>query len=1109
MNGVYEELDEVKAENQKLRTDCKSKEDMVENLKRVHSDQLLKIQEANLKIEKQAQELNEKEEEISSLRQMFEDLKSTLNEKESILKRVKSINDKLRVDCEEKCQMLKEENGRLFLALDEANEKNIDQGQQINVYKAEIEGLKGLLSTSQNKCIEAERKAKAPKELRERDDMLLKLEEENSKVEDQLKWKKEQFKHLEEAHENLHGQFRSSKKEWELEKCTLLDEISSLQASLDSQTRISEDLKNQLQRCNQALAHEETRRKYLEVQVSEFKTRYEDVFAECQDTKSQLDDLTVQRDKEIATLRHSLSTKDTLYKEIKYQAGKLEQENQELLTSLRELQEARIQEAGSPSLAKLQKKLKSVEQMHKNCSTNLRNKEAEWSSQLEKVNVDLNNYRSQLEGKDKALKRLEMELEGCHSSAMQLKLQNEEISMILMVLKSAIADAQSKLANDEAERHFHEKDEEMKFMGLTKQLEMKNTALAKAQKDIEEEREKTTALLRRVECLNLIEDQHLQTQKEIDRYTEMLEESSSCQVKWKEQALQLERDSRNKLQEVCDVLDVANSKLAEERAKVASLSMKVESFNLVEEQKLLLQKELERYKERLEESSRCQLHLEEQISMMKSDSREKHKVCDALEIENSKLGEECEKTESLAMKVESFNHTEEQLLLMQKELQQYKEMLEESTTHQLLLEKQLLQVESDSKKRLLEVSEALERVNHELVEQISESHQIKFESWVWKSIAERLKADLEDYQELRKELEASLLVQVEVAETIKQDKYGLFSALEEKDNRIGGLQQQIVSLEKELETRELEAVSSARMEREISFKSEKESILRITREKEQILENLQKEIRWLEQESLRRELEGAVFAHIGAERIFQHEKDNLVQLVQQKDQKIDDLMLLVKSLEEKFDSSLKTSSLQLAEKEAEVYMVYQAWEKIARAEIFAQLEIEEKKLMILELEEDIHSVQQKLERQGESLSHLKQQSSKTEAELEIKQLEMKKLADPMQAKVRASDALIDELNCEKRNLLEDIIKLSSERENLLCFIEGLGDRICKFSNEDMQLMEVLGSIVQPFHRPSEAVKSNGELFELVKENINTHPLQTTKKIEEDILEGRSPFRQLN
>ncbi|XWS45018.1 hypothetical protein CRYUN_Cryun15aG0099800 [Craigia yunnanensis] len=1163
MKKVYEELDEVKVENEKLRADFKSKAELCEHLKEVQNEQVTKIQEASSKIEKQTQELLEKEEEISVVKQANEDLKSSLNEKESIIKHLHAANDKLRSERDEKNQKWEQENRRLVLALDEANEKNIDQEQKVNVLKAEIEGLKAHLSVSQKKCSEAEKNAKNSKELRERDDLLVKAEEDRRKVKDQLKWKKEQFKHLEEAHDKLRDQFKVRKKEWEQEKYTLVDEISLLQTRLDSQIRITGDLQNRLQMCNQALAHEETRRKYLEVEISEFKARFENIFAQCQDAKSELDHLNTQRDNEVATLRHLLGTKESFYKEMEYRAGKMEQENQELLTSLKELQEARIQEAGSSfSLSKLKNKLKSVEQMHKECSANLRAKEAEWKSQREEMTRKLNDYSSQLESKDAALKVLEMELEGYLSSSVQLKLQNEEISVMLLLLKSGISEGQLKLANVEAELGFHEKERVENLSILRQQLEMKNTALANAQRDIAEERERTAILSRRVDILGQLEDKHQLMQKELNRCKEMLEESSRCQLRLKEQALQVNNDSKEKNREVCDALDVANSEVAEEREKIASLLRRIESLDLIEGQWLQMQKELERYKERLEEASRCQTLLEKQALQMESESREKFReVCDALDTTKSELTEERERTASLMKRVQSFDHIEEQWLqteeelerykeileeasrsqrqleeqavhmknefgeklrevcdaletanlelaekrettaslmkriesldhleeqwaLRQKELDRYKKMFEESSRCQLQLEEQISLIDTDSERKLTKVCNALEKANSELVDKICEGHEIEFELWIWKSIAERLKVDLEESHELRKELEASLLVQVQVGETIKQEKDDFARITQEKEGRILNLQQQIVSLEQELKTRELEAVNSA-----------EESILQITREQDKILEDLQKEIWLLEEESLRRELEGAAFAHIDAERKFEHEKENLLQLVKEKDHRIDGLMQVARSMEEDFNSSSNSFYSELAEKQAQINLVHEAWEKIARAEILAKLEIEEKKLMIVELEDDIHNIQEKLLSQEKSLSDSKQLALTVEAELEAKHLEMKSLTDQLEARLITSEALVDELKSEKTNLLEVIMKLSTEREILFGFIGGLGDRINEFSSEDAQLMGFLGRIVQSFdnNKPSD-FKGSDELFDSLKENKNSLlSSPTTKK----------------
>lgn len=1149
MERVCEELDEAKAEIEKLKVEYRNKAESSENFKKAYNEQLTKLKELSSKFNQQTQELNEKSEEASTAKQMYEELKCCLNEKESIIKHLKAANDKLRVDCDEKFRKWEEENRKQVLALDEANEKNMDQEQKIHFFKEEIEGLKRLLSVSKKKCLEAEKNAKASEELRQRDDMLVKSEEQYRRVEDQLKWKKEQFNHLEEAHEKLRNQFWTSKKEWEQEISTLLDKICALQSKLDSQTRISEGLQRQLQMCNQALAQEERQRKYLEIQLSESKTCFENVFSECQDAKSKIEHLSIQRDKEIAALRNSLSTKETIYKEADFRARKLEQENQDLLISLKELQEERIHGAGaSSSLAKLRNKLKSLEHMHRDCSenlrakeaqwssqqekltsdlndymlkieskdadikelglelegchssimqlksqneelklratklekdnqelqtsleelqeqqihesgvssleglqnkveslehmhrdcsSNLRAKEAEWSSQLEKLTGDLSDYRSKVESKDAVIKELSMELEGCYSSLVQLKLQSEEASLMVLVLKLGLSEAQLKLASEKDEMALQNKEREENISHLMNKLEMKSAALVKAQADIEEEREKVAALLRRVELLELIEQQQVLMQKELERHKEMLEESSKYQLHLKEQALQMESNLKARLEEACDDLDRANSELVKaqadsekEREKVASLLRRVESLDLVEQQQLLMQKELERLKEMLEESSKYQLHLKEQS----------------------------------------------------------------------------LQMESNLKARLREACDALDRANSELSEKICEGSETEFELQIWKSIADHLKAELQENLEMRKSIEASLLAQIEVEETLKQERDALIIALEEKDRMIDDFQRQIRSLDQEMKAREIETASFARTEAVMAFESEKEIFLQTTKEKDRILEKLQEEIEWLEHESLQRELEGSMLAQIVTERTFELEKSNLIQLMEEKEERVEDLQKLVRSLEQNFNSSMISFSSQLVQKQAEINLVHEAWEKIATAEILAQLEIEEKKVMIMELEDDIHSIQQKLEFQEKSLSHSKQQALEIEAELEAKQLEVKKLTTEMETNWSNSEGLVNELESKNKNLVEELAKLSSERENLLGFIGDMCDGIDKFSCEDTQLTRSLERIMHTFdtYSPGNELKRRDD----DKENFSTHLSPTLKKFEA-IPDERSPFREVN
>ncbi|XP_019087850.1 PREDICTED: uncharacterized protein At4g38062-like [Camelina sativa] len=1047
---VCEELDEVKAANEKLSIDYRNKTELLENLNKVHKEQLAEIREARLVNEKQCFEIEEKTRLVSELERAKEDLQRCLREKDSVLKLVNVANDKLRAKGQDKYREFQEEKRSMMSALDEATEKNIDLEQRNNVYRAEIEGLKGLLGAAEKKRIQVEKTVEAMKETRGRDDVVIKVEEEKTQVEEKLKWKKEQFKHLEEAYEKLQNLFRDSKKEWEEDKSTLLEDIYSLQTKLDSVTRISEDLQKKLQMCNSALTQEETRRKHLEIQVSEFKTRYEDAFAEYQDARTQLDHLAGKRDEEVAELRQSLSMKETYLKEMKYENGKLEQENHELLGSLKELQEATIQGSGSSALSKLKNKFRNLENIHKTCSANLRSKEAEWSSRLEKMAEDKNDLQLRLQSKEAALKDVELELENCHSSAAKMRLQHEEVSVMYLVLSRTVSEAQSRLANVEDEQIKDEKREEKSYSLLMEQLDQKNAALAKAHLEIEEEWERVACLLKRIDMLDLFEDQNIQMEKEVERYKAMVEESSRFQTQMKQKLKEAENDYEEKLLQVCDALDNTNSDLVAEREKVVALTRQIESFGFVKEKNLVLEKEIQKYKEMLEESHKCRVLLEEQISQLESDSKENiRELCSKVDIAYAKLAEEVEKTASLVKKSEAIDLNEEH---RQQELDKYKERLEKSTKSQLLLQEKVVEVENDSKRKLADVSEALETANSELSDKTSEVYQIEFQLWIWKSIAKRLKAELEQNQNLRKRVEASLLEQVGVGEAIMRERNELMH--------------------------KLKAISSAR-----SSDSEIETLMR---DKDDMLENLQREVELLEQESLRRELEDVVIAHIVTERELQKEREIFAGALQQKDQDLREVKHIL-------EGSFKSVSLQLEEEQNEVNMLHKAWEKLAATQILTAVETESKKMMIIELEGEIFSLSQKIKTSGEYASCFRQEATKLGAELETKQRELEEVTTQMQAMLKTSEA-------EKTELLKEVASLSSEKRNLLSFISEVEDGMLKLCDGDTKLMKTLERVTQCCD-------------EFGKENNNGEtigsPRLAMKHDDAVIEEERSPFRQLN
>lgn len=560
MEKVYEELDEVKAEIEKLREECRAKTELCGSLKKAHVELAAKLQEARLEIERQTKELCVKSKEIFEVRQFYEEIKSILHEKESFLQNLSSANQKLRVDYCEKIGKLEGENKGLVLALDEATAKIQELERKVCASDKEINALKETLSVRKEKGVEAQLNVQVSRELKEANEVIQKLEEDNRIAQDQLKWKNEQFTHLEEAHRRLHDNFQTSKAEWGKEKSELLEEISSMQTSLGSQIRISQDLETQLRLCNQALAHEESRRKVLEVEVSDFKSRCDDILLECQETKSKLEHLTFKRDEEVGELRNLLRTKETLFKEMKYRTSQLEQEKLDLSASLKELHDTKLNDAAaSSSLKKLQTRFNSLEQLHSKCSQQYKEKEAKLSSDIEKLTADVKECISELKVKSKRIEKLERELEGCHCS---MYVQNEDISILMLVLKSEFHVATKQLSTEIAELELHNKEKDNKIILLKEQLESIDTAHNKVCGDLKEKCEETMVL-----------------EAEIKRYKEMMEELSEYKLR---SMLQME----SALQEskvASEALEKANLDLAKRTSELMDSKLEAEKWKSVAE----------------------------------------------------------------------------------------------------------------------------------------------------------------------------------------------------------------------------------------------------------------------------------------------------------------------------------------------------------------------------------------------------------------------------------------------------------------------------------------------------------------------------------------------
>ncbi|KAL9244792.1 hypothetical protein vseg_018518 [Gypsophila vaccaria] len=641
MAEVYKELDEVKSELEKLKEDCRIKTEVSESLKRAHIEQQTKCQEAKLKIEKQEKELNVKSGEIVELRQLYDEVKSKLQETELSRKQVTSVNEKLRTESGEKVQRLEGENRKLVFALEEATTRNDDLEQKLHTCNKEIGGLKGRLSELQRKCSEAEEKARVGKELRHREDVIMKLEEQSMSVQDQLKWKKEQFQHLEEAHRRLQDQFKLSKKEWEFEKSAMLSEMTMLQSKLDSHIRITESIESQLKMCNHALAQEESRRKLLEVQLSESKQYFENVLAEYEEAKEKIESLSIKRDKDIADLRNSLSMKDVLLKEMNYRVTHLELENKELLGTVKELQEAQINRRKvDPSTAKLRNMLKDLEKVHSQCFVTLEEREVEWNSKMEKLIEDMKSYKSDVTRQNEEMRLLKTQLDHCHST---IDVSGEENSILLMVLKSELSDVYSKLFSLETQTEALCVQSGQKDSVSADSLDTGDNSPLKAESCLKQARMEIASLTEKLKSLKFLEKRGNVLENALEGHKKMLEESTQSQLCLKEQVRQME----DALRKVSTALEKSNK----------ALTLKINEVSQAETELLLWKSKAESFRICLEQSQEVCKKLEtsilEQVEIEKG-------LMKANEISQCNLKEQEQRINDLQQKIASLNQLLEQ-----------------------------------------------------------------------------------------------------------------------------------------------------------------------------------------------------------------------------------------------------------------------------------------------------------------------------------------------------------------------------------------------------------------------------------------------------------------
>ncbi|KAL2342054.1 hypothetical protein Fmac_009994 [Flemingia macrophylla] len=900
MENVHAELDDAKAEVEKLKAEIRCKTELLEGLKRDRAQDFLTFQEIRHRVEEQALDLDLKSEEIQELKKDLEDLKSSLHDKETCIEHVSLENKRIQASYADRLLKLEESNRELALALDELRARNDSLEQSACASSKEISGLRVLLLAAESKCSEAEEKARQATVLKRRDDVILQLEEETIDLKHKIKWRNEQFKHLEEAHEKLQAEFRLSKEDWDKERSVFLEEISSLQISLDSQTRNAEGLQSRLEMCNHALAHEESKRKLLEAEISEFKASFEDVYSQCEEKKSEIQELTILRNDEIARLRKSLGDKEMVVRELKHKIVQLEQDNKEFGDSLKELREAQINNGGPSSLtSKLRNKLRRLEEAYKTCASVLKSKESQWGDQAAKMEADIATYKSALTNKEQEIRELQIELCNCYYAI-------EENRMGLLIFESELAEAYSKPFTADAGRAFDIEENNNMVRIFTEQLRVKDNSL------------KTMAR------------QHSQLEEEL-------------------------------------------------------------------------------------------------------------------------------------------------------ELQ--KKKIEESFEGQLILKGQLLQMEYTLQYERSAVSEALERLEHEIANKNDELSRLECAVQDWKSTAEALEVSHEEIQGTSNKMETSLRSHIENEQALKQANENLLRIVKDQERKTEDLLLQITSLE---------ICNAEKMKEAERYKQEKDGLIQIVEEKDCCIKDLQKdtEISCLKQESMEKELKAAVHAQLDAEKALKQEKEILLKIKDDKDRTAKHFQELATASEQDLLEALCFSFSKQVEKLVEVSVLSDALKNV---EYLAKLEIEVRNTRIVKSEE--------------SLFHLKQEVKQLQASLEVMKFENENLTDRQQT----MEYIIMELKFENGNLLQDIINLSTTREEMLEHFEGVLGRLGELSSGDMQLMEMLGNVLNTAIDKTEIAMGSvvcEKPHDSARDGANGLFPPTMKKTEENF-DRRSPLREVN
>jgi chromosome segregation ATPase len=356
-------------------------------------------------------------------------------------------------------------------------------------------------------------------------------------------------------------------------------------------------------------------------------------------------------------------------------------------------------------------------------------------------------------------------------------------------------------------------------------------------------------------------------------------------------------------------------------------------------------------------------------------------------------------------RIEELEHTEQEHEKMQRQLDSYKEMLEDTSRDVHCIKDEASEKENNLQEKLREALGALDEANCALADRKNELSQLEINLYQQKQAIEHLEklkvdmqSELKGYIDsnkiLKRDLDAALVAKMEAEEMLRHEKVKLLGALDEANvvlsersselsqfennfhqqkQALEHLENLKVDMETELKTymdencvlkRDLDVARIANMECEECYTKEKEKLCGTISEKGKVIDELQQYIAVLEEENMGKKLDLCGLIKTEYEKSVQEVKNSYSEIVEVYDKKLLELEERVGFFEQKFTCREQEIMDMFDQEEADWYTL-----------------IAEKEIAISDIQQTVESVKVDIEQLlGTAAAKV------TEVQLEVNQL---------------------------------------------------------------------------------------------------------------------------